>query len=42
MRDFLKDNPDTLRHIPEIWERTWFLELDDDGKTPFRKHGGVI
>ena len=30
-----------LRHIPEIWERIWFLEYPDVG-TPYRTHGGVI
>jgi hypothetical protein len=30
-----------LRHIPEIWERIWFLEMPDL-MTPYRTHGGVI
>ncbi|MCH2200731.1 MAG: hypothetical protein MK102_02070 [Fuerstiella sp.] len=30
-----------LRHIPEIWERVWGLELPDLA-TPYRVHGGVI
>jgi hypothetical protein len=30
-----------LRHIPEIWERIWFLEMPDVA-TPYRTHGGVI
>jgi hypothetical protein len=30
-----------LRHIPEIWERVWNLELPDLA-TPYRTHGGVI
>ena len=29
------------RHIPEIWERTWGLEMPDLA-TPYRTHGGVI
>ncbi len=29
------------RHIPEIWERIWGLELPDLA-TPYRTHGGVI
>lgn len=30
-----------LRHIPEIWERIWGLELPDLA-TPYRTHGGII
>ena len=30
-----------LRHIPNIWERVWFLEMPDV-ITPYRTHGGVI
>ena len=30
-----------LRHIPNIWERGWFLEMPDV-ITPYRTHGGVI
>ena len=30
-----------LRHIPNIWERMWALELPDL-MTPYRTHGGVI
>ena len=30
-----------LRHIPEIWERIWGLEMPDLA-TPYRTHGGVI
>lgn len=30
-----------LRHIPEIWERIWALEMPDL-MTPYRTHGGVI
>lgn len=29
------------RHIPNIWERIWFLDQPDQS-TPFRTHGGVI
>jgi hypothetical protein len=32
---------ESLRHIPEIWERVWGLELPDLA-TPYRVHGGVI
>lgn len=35
---FVSEN---LRHIPEIWERIWFLEMPDT-MTPYRTHGGVI
>ena len=30
-----------LRHVPEIWERAWALEMPDVA-TPYRVHGGVI
>ncbi|HXY33807.1 MAG TPA: hypothetical protein VEI07_06230 [Planctomycetaceae bacterium] len=30
-----------LRHIPEIWERIWGLDMPDV-ETPYRVHGGVI
>ncbi len=30
-----------LRHIPEIWERIWGLEMPDLA-TPYRTYGGVI
>jgi hypothetical protein len=30
-----------LRHIPEIWERIWGLDMPDLC-TPYRTHGGVI
>lgn len=30
-----------LRHVPEIWERAWGLEMPD-AATPYRVHGGVI
>lgn len=32
---------ESMRHIPEIWERIWGLELPDVC-TPYRVHGGVI
>lgn len=32
---------ESMRHIPEIWERIWGLELPDLA-TPYRVHGGVI
>ena len=32
---------ENYRHIPEIWERIWFLDLPDL-ETPYRTHGGVI
>jgi hypothetical protein len=32
---------ENLRHIPEIWERIWFLDAPDTA-TPYRTHGGVI
>ncbi len=37
----LINTSENLRHIPEIWERTWFLDMPDFA-TPFRTHGGVI
>ena len=30
-----------MRHIPEIWERIWALDMPDVA-TPYRTHGGVI
>jgi hypothetical protein len=30
-----------LRHIPEIWERIWFLDMPDTA-TPYRTYGGII
>jgi hypothetical protein len=30
-----------LRHVPEIWERVWAMEMPDVA-TPYRVHGGVI
>ncbi len=32
---------ENYRHIPEIWERTWGLDMPDVA-TPYRTHGGVI
>jgi hypothetical protein len=32
---------ESYRHIPEIWERIWFLDSPDQA-TPYRTHGGVI
>ncbi len=32
---------ENLRHIPEIWQRIWFLDMPDQA-TPYRTHGGVI
>lgn len=32
---------ESLRHIPEIWERVWMLDAPDF-MTPYRTHGGVI
>lgn len=29
------------RHIPEIWDRIWGLDMPDVA-TPYRTHGGVI
>ena len=34
-------NSENLRHIPEIWERIWFMDIPDP-ETPYRVHGGVI
>lgn len=30
-----------LRHVPEIWERAWALEMPDLA-TPYRTHGGKL
>jgi len=30
-----------FRHIPEVWERIWALDMPDI-MTPYRTHGGVI
>lgn len=32
---------ENYRHIPEIWERIWGLDMPDVA-TPYRTHGGVI
>jgi hypothetical protein len=32
---------ENLRHIPDTWERIWFLDMPDHS-TPFRTHGGII
>jgi hypothetical protein len=32
---------ENLRHIPDIWERIWGLDMPDV-ETPYRTHGGVI
>jgi len=32
---------ESLRHIPEIWERVWMIDAPDF-ETPYRTHGGVI
>ena len=32
---------DNFRHIPQIWERIWALDMPDTS-TPYRTHGGVI
>jgi hypothetical protein len=32
---------ESLRQIPEIWERIWGLDMPDVA-TPYRTHGGVI
>jgi hypothetical protein len=32
---------ESLRHISNIWERMWFLDMPDL-ETPYRTHGGVI
>jgi hypothetical protein len=37
----LINTSESLRQIPEIWERTWFLDMPDL-ETPYRTHGGVI
>jgi hypothetical protein len=39
-RELINTSED-LRHIPEIWERAWFLDMPDT-ETPYRTHGGVI
>jgi len=37
----LINTSENYRHIPDIWERTWFLDMPDL-MTPYRTHGGVI
>jgi hypothetical protein len=37
----LINTSENFRHIPEIWERIWFLDQPDHA-TPFRTHGGII
>ena len=32
---------ENLRHIPDVWERIWGLDMPDV-ETPYRTHGGVI
>lgn len=32
---------ESYRHIPNIWDRIWGLDLPDLA-TPYRTHGGVI
>jgi len=32
---------ETYRHIPDIWDYTWGLDMPDVA-TPYRTHGGVI
>ena len=32
---------ESLRHIPEIWDRVWGFDMPDLA-TPYRTHGGVI
>ncbi|MBL4883843.1 MAG: hypothetical protein JKY95_04795 [Planctomycetaceae bacterium] len=32
---------ESFRHIPNIWERFWGLDMPDVA-TPYRTHGGVI
>ena len=32
---------ESLRHIPETWQKIWFLDMPDH-TTPFRTHGGII
>jgi hypothetical protein len=32
---------ESMRHVPEIWERIWGLDTPDFA-TPYRVHGGVI
>jgi hypothetical protein len=32
---------ENLRHMPDTWQRIWFLDMPDH-TTPFRTHGGII
>lgn len=32
---------ESMRHIPQIWNRAWNLDAPDFA-TPYRTHGGVI
>jgi hypothetical protein len=32
---------ESLRHIPESWERIWGNDMPDV-ETPYRTHGGII
>lgn len=32
---------ENYRHINEVWQRIWFLDMPDL-QTPYRTHGGVI
>ncbi len=32
---------ENYRHVPEIWDRIWGLDMPDVA-TPYRTHGGVI
>jgi len=32
---------ESLRHVPNIWERIWMIDTPDFA-TPYRTHGGVI
>lgn len=32
---------ESLRHIPEIWERIWYTDVPDYA-TPHRVHGGIL
>ena len=37
----LINTSESLRQIPEIWERIWFIDMPDI-ETPYRTHGGII
>ena len=37
----LINQSETYRHVPNIWERIWFLDMPDSA-TPYRTHGGII